>query len=484
MRARIPATFLLLSAVFPPAASAAVKPGLEGAQELFRQNHWEEARAHLRSQWGSLSEKDRPTATFLIGRSYVREAEFYRASHRIGAEVGLAYLEELAAARANRGVAWLPLFKGLYEVEVGRNAEAERTLLAVTAAPSALPPEWKAAARIRRALAIHRLGRVQEAATALKDPATEGRFCRLLLGGAAEAPSSPPKEGRREKLLTAALLFRAGRTAEAEALLAGLNLDLPDVEDKSDPKKLLRFHDPLVTNAWERIGWERAVAALTPLAAGPPGAEKGLAAFYVGLSLFRLGVPEESAKFLQAASASSLGPELQSSARVLLAPLAWKVRAPTGAELLTLWEGTQTQPDAVLLWDEIRRADLAKAEPFLTKLEARLRDLLQSTTERPPGALVGRWGLARLGRGDDPTVLLTALSEHRDKSNKNKLEWNDPLLLMALSAASYRNREYPQALETFFELSKTFPGLRALQWNLQGIYAARQKAGGEARISQ
>jgi tetratricopeptide (TPR) repeat protein len=483
LRVRTLVALSFLSAVLPPAASAAVKPGLEGAQELFRQNHWEEARAHLRSQWGSLSEKDRPTATFLIGRSYVREAEFYRAAHRVGAEVGLAYMEELAAARANRGVAWIPLFKGLYEVEAGRNAEAERTLLAVTAAPSALPPEWKAAARLRRALAVHRLGRVQEAATALKDPSPEGRFCRLLLGGAAEPPPAPPKEGRREKLLTAALLFRAGRAAEAEALLVGLNPDVPDVEDRSDPRKLLRFHDPLVTSAWERIGWERAVAALTPLAAGAPGAEKSLAAFYVGLSLFRLGVPDESAKLLQGASAS-LGPDLQSSARLLLAPSAWKVRAPTGPELLTLWEGTEAQPDAVLLWEEMRRGDLAKTEPFLTKLEARLRDMLQSSSERPPGALVGRWGLARLGHGDDPAVLLAALSEHRDKSNKNKLEWNDPLLLMALSAASYRNREYPQALETLFELSKTFPGLRALQWNLQGIYAARQRAGGEARISQ
>jgi hypothetical protein len=80
--------------------------------------------------------------------------------------------------------------------------------------------------------------------------------------------------------------------------------------------------------------------------------------------------------------------------------------------------------------------------------------------------------------------LVTALSEYRDKSNKNKLEWNDPLLLLALSVAHSRDQEYAQALETLFELSKTLPGLRAVQWNVQGIYAARQKAGGEARISQ
>ncbi len=471
---------LVLVASPPRAAPAAVKPGLEGAQELFRQNHWEEARAHLRSQWASLPEKDRPPATFLIGRSYVREAEFYRAAHRFGAEVGLAYLDELWAARANRGVAWVPLFKGLYEAEVGRNAEAERTLLA---APATLAAEWRATARLRRALVVHRLGRVQEAATALKDPSPEGRFCRLLAGGVAEPPPALPKEGRKDKLLTAVLLFRAGRTPEAEALLP-VNLDLPDVEDKSDPRKLLRFHDPLVTSAWERICWERAVAALMPLASGPSGAEKGLAAFYVGLSLFRLGLSEESVKVLQGADASALGPELQASSRLLLSASSWKVRAPAATDLAALWEGTQTQPEAVLLWDEVKRGDLAKTEPFLTKLEARLRALLSSLSERPPGALVGRWGLVRLGRGEDPGALVASLSEHRDKSNKNKLEWNDPLLLMALSAASYRDHEYPQALETLFELSKTFPGLRGLQWNLQGIYAARQKAGGEARISQ
>lgn len=459
---------------------AAVKPGLEGAQELFRQNRWEEARRHLRSQWASLPEKERPAATFLMGRSCVREAEFYRVLGRFGVEVGLAYLEDLASAPANRSVAWIPLFKGLYQAEAERNAQAERTLLATTRA--AIPPEWKATARLRRAIALHRMGRAQEAAPALKDMTPEGRFCRLLTGGAAEPAPAPPQAGRREKLWTSVVLFRVGKASEAEALLSGLNLDLPDVEDKSDPKKLLRFHDPLLSTAWERICWERAVVTLKPLASGGAGIERSLAAYYVGLSLLRLGVAEEPAGFLKEA-ASSLGADLQPSARLLLAASSWKGRAPAAAELAPLWESTRAQPEAVLLWDELQRRDLAKIEPFATKLDVRLRDLLPSSSERPSGALVGRWGLARLRRDDDPAGLVTALLEHQDKSNKNKLEWNDPLLLLALAAANYRDREYAQALETFFELSKTFPGLRALQWNMQGIYAARQRAGGEARIS-
>jgi hypothetical protein len=472
----------LLAAASADMAPAAVRPGLEGGQELFRRNHWAEAREHLRSQWGSLPPKDQPAAAFLIGRSYVREAEFYRALRRVGAEVGLAYMQELASARSNRNVAWVPLFTGLHQVEAGKDREAERTLLAA-GARALLPPEWKATARLRRALALQRLGRAPEAAGALKEPSPEARFLRLLLASPAEPPATGPR-GRRERLLAAPVLFRAGRSAEAETLLSVLDLDAPDVEDKSDPKKVLRFHDPLLAIAWERTCWERAVVALKPLAAGGTGVERRLAAYYAGFGLFHLGVPDESAKLLTLASDPSLGAELQASARLLLWASSGKGPLSAPAELASLWEATQAQPDSVLLWEELRRGDLAKAEPFATKLEVRLRELFASSSERPSGALVGRWGLARLRHGDDPGAVLAALSDHQDKSNKNKLEWNDPLLLLALVAANYRDHEYAQALESLFELSKTLPGLRPLQWNLQGIYAARQKAGGETRISQ
>ncbi len=462
-------------------ARAAAKPGLEGGQDLFRRNHWAEAREHLRSQWEQIPEKDRPAASFLVGRSFAREAEFYRAVRRVGAEVGLAYMQELASARANQNVAWVPLFTGLDQLAVGMDKEAERTLMTAGTRTS-LPVEWKATARLRRAMALHRLGRGTEAAAALKDPSPQGRFCRLLRTGVADPPPAAP-QGRRERLLTAPILFRAARATEAEGLLSGLDLDAPDAEDRSDPKKVLRFHDPLLAVAWERIGWERTVVALRPLAVGGTGAEKRLAAYYAGLALFHLGVPDESTKLLSLANDPALGAELQSADRLLLSAASWKSPI-SAADLASLWEATQAWPDSVLLWEELRRPDLAKAEPFATRLDARLRELLPPSTERQSGALVGRWGLARLGRGDDPADVLAALSEHQDKSNKNKLEWNDPLLLLGLVAANYRDQEYAQALESLFELSKTLPGLRALQWNMQGVYAARQKAGGEARISQ
>ncbi len=462
-------------------AAAAVKPGLEGAQDLFRRNRWEEARAHLRRQWASLSAKDQPAATFLVGRSYVREAEFYRAVRRVGVEVGLAYLKELAAQRANRRLALVPLFTAFYELEAEQSAAAERDLLAMVRLPS-LPVEWQATARLRHAVALQRLGRSQEAATVLAQPSVEGRFWRMLLSGVADA-SPVGASARRDRVLGAALMFRGGRAVAAEPLLSGLELDLPDATSQADRSKELRFHDPLLSAAWERICWERAVLALRPLAVAGTGVEKALASCYVGLSLFQLGARDEAARFLKEASASAPAALLPSS-QVLLAACAWQDRLPSAAELGVLWDATQAQPDAVLVWDELVRPDRAGREPFASRLDVRLKSLLQGGSERPSGALVGRWGLARLRRGDDPGPLVAALSEQRDDSNKNKIDWNDPLLLLALAAANYRNQQYAQSLETLFELSKSFPGLRWLQWNLQGVYAARQKAGGEARISQ
>ncbi len=278
------------------------------------------------------------------------------------------------------------------------------------------------------------------------------------------------------------MLLPSGRPQEVGKLLA-LDVDAPDAEAKPDPKKVLRFHDPTLAAAWERILWERAVLALRPLAVGPVGVERTLGAYYLGLSLVRLGSPA-GVPFLREAEAASQAPELRPVAKLLVAASAWRDHVPSGPELAALWDATQASPDVVLEWDELRRADLAKSEPFATAIDARLRGLLTGSVERPSGAVVGRWALARLRRGDDPGPLLATLTEYRDDSNKNKIDWNDPLLLLALAAANSRDQEYAQALETLFELSKSFPGLRWLQWNLQGVYAARQKAGGETRISQ
>jgi len=78
---------------------------------------------------------------------------------------------------------------------------------------------------------------------------------------------------------------------------------------------------------------------------------------------------------------------------------------------------------------------------------------------------------------------LTHLEAGRDKGNKNKIEANDPLLLVELADAAYRTKKYSEALEIFFEMSKQFPEVRQIQDALQGVYSMEQKSAGDVKIN-
>jgi hypothetical protein len=294
-----------------------------------------------------------------------------------------------------------------------------------------------------------------------------------------------PKATRRERVEWACLFLRRGeRREETGQTLEAFPLDAPDLEITPDPQKVLRFFDPVVTSAWERICWERAIAVLAPLSNSQSQVQQALGVHYTALSLFNLGAEAQSGEWLARPGVSSPDQDTAAVGRLLLAAISWRAKPPTPATLDGLWQATEVSPEAVLLWDALRLRRPLELKPLEARLAARLQQLPDSLSGRRHGSLIGRWGLSRLAAGDDSRAVLARLSPFRDHANKNKLESNDPLLLLAIAACNYRNAEYAQALETLFELAKTLPGLRGLQWNLQGIYAARQKAGGEARISQ
>ena len=405
-------------------SASASEPDLAGARELFRQNRWAEAREAIASEMGSLSRVDRDQARFLLGLSHIREAELYRALSFLSADVGLAYMKELALSKERRALPWVPLFRGLYQLDAGRYEEAE-SALAEAALSKSLTAEWRKLATARRDLA------------------------RSL-------------KGRRP-------------SAVVEAEVEGVDLDVPDVEDASDPKKILRFFDPLRLETLERRAWKSALSELSPLAREGQGMANKFGRFYAGYTLFFLGETAEAASLLASFDLSTLGPDYHARVRVI------KAASSEPEDVAALWESTRDYPEAVLLWNE-----LSPGEPIASALSERLKALPQSFRESADETMVGRWGLAALSRGPswlESKEVLVALSRHRNHANKNKIEWNDPLLLVALAAANYSNNDYPQALETLFELAKSFEGLRGLQWNLQGVYAARQKAAGDARIA-
>ncbi len=70
----------------------------------------------------------------------------------------------------------------------------------------------------------------------------------------------------------------------------------------------------------------------------------------------------------------------------------------------------------------------------------------------------------------------------RDKSNKNKIEYNDPAMLVSLARAYYQTKKFSEALEIYFEISKQFSSVRQIQIAMQGVYSMEQKSAGDAKI--
>ena len=80
------------------------------------------------------------------------------------------------------------------------------------------------------------------------------------------------------------------------------------------------------------------------------------------------------------------------------------------------------------------------------------------------------------------TLRLRYMEAGRDKGNKNKVEYNDPLLLVRLSEAYYNLKQFSESLEIYFEMSRQFTALRQIQIALQGIYSMEQKSAGDVKI--
>ena len=92
---------------------------------------------------------------------------------------------------------------------------------------------------------------------------------------------------------------------------------------------------------------------------------------------------------------------------------------------------------------------------------------------------LGRYSLGKKELGK----AVTYLEAGRDKGNKNKIESNDPLMLVSLSDAYYRTKKFSEALEIYFEMSKQFPQVRQIQEALQGIYSMEHKSAGDVKIN-
>ncbi|MFQ5903197.1 MAG: hypothetical protein ACE5JO_05865, partial [Candidatus Binatia bacterium] len=116
-----------------------------------------------------------------------------------------------------------------------------------------------------------------------------------------------------------------------------------------------------------------------------------------------------------------------------------------------------------------------------SEIVTKAADLAEARTGKKFSSINIALGRYYLGK-KDYGMSIAYMEAGRNKGNKNRIEYNDPLMLINLAEAYYQTMQFSEALEIYFAMSKQFPAVRQIQVAMQGMYSMEQKSAGDARI--
>jgi tetratricopeptide (TPR) repeat protein len=272
---------------------------------------------------------------------------------------------------------------------------------------------------------------------------------------------------------------RAGAVDKGTDLLARADLKAPSYRESLGKSKVLSFYDVDLLENLSAFYLRAGIASLEK-AAGDQQL-RTIANFYLGEAFALAGNTERAAKATTAFLGSSqMPPQYRNKAMVRQGVIQYQ---------------NGKQADAVRTWDELISGHPDDPELLADILAScgRLRidcpraaKTAEAAVERGEGRrfMTLNAGLGRYYYGrKDYARAAQYLEAGRDKGNKNKIEFNDTLMLVDLADSYYRTKKFSEALEIYFEMSKQFPQVRQVQEALQGIYAMEHKSAGDVKIN-
>jgi tetratricopeptide (TPR) repeat protein len=192
-----------------------------------------------------------------------------------------------------------------------------------------------------------------------------------------------------------------------------------------------------------------------------------------------LGSNDEALTYAQAFLARPQAPaQYRERARARQALIAH--RQGRGAEAESTWTAMAEQSsDPEVLADIV--LGCAGVQAACAKVLARVGPMVETGDGRRYQRLNFALGSYHLRKKDYPRAI-AHMEAGRDKSNKNKIEANDPEMLAGLAEAYYRTKKFSEGLEIFFEMSQEFPVVRQIQEAVQGVYSMEQRSAGDVKI--
>jgi len=491
--------FFLSSAILIAAAQAfAADDVVTRGMKLYEKRHYNEATRILRAESASIEQGKKGSANLALGMIYFKNAVLHRELYQAALVASQDYLKKLSAAQGKDRSRFVDLYFGEALAESGKPGAAAVHLKEFSQG-NGVEPRYRAIAKVCLGLGYYRNNEAQKGSELWRGIDTSDLEVKAELAAAyskaglkdknpsviAEGILSEMKRSGRSpsmrmvKNLVAIYARGSGATEKGLDLLDRSDLNAFSYREVLGKSKVIHFYNLSLLNDMATL-YGRASIAYLEKSAGDPKV-KDAAEFYLGQAYALFGSIEQSSKLIASFMTTSQMPQHYKD----------RIRVWQGANLYA----RNRQTDAMGVWDELVRKqpedkDLIAEVLFAcsrTKIECpkalqKATGLVEAGESKKLSLLniaIGKYHLSRL----DDAKAVSYLEAGRDKSNKNKIESNDPAMLVSLADAYYRTKKFSEALEIYFEMSKHFPEVRQIQEAMQGVYAIEHKSAGDVKIN-
>jgi tetratricopeptide (TPR) repeat protein len=486
---------LITSLITPIGAASALAADdpVGAAMKLFEKRRYEQATSALEGSLARLDAEQKARAQLVLGTIYLRNADLHEALARAAAAAEIDYLDKLlkTGAEGRSRYARLYLAEALLARGNARDAgphfEQVRADAGVDGPHRALAGIGLGSVLWARRDAEKARGLWTGAAggdeVALARAAAQGRAKILdaksllrLADGAGRRGLSP-----RARRYLIEIYLAAGAPEQALAVARASDWGAASYVEKfkaaKGTAKSIGFYDLALLSDLAQLYRELARLRLEQAAAD--ARMKPSAEYYLAEALNDLGANDEAAASVQAFLARPQAPaQFRERARARQALIAH--RLGRGAEAESAWTAVAEQSsDPEVLADVV--LGCAEAGAQCAKALARAGQVAEAGDGRRNQRLNFALGSFQL-RNKDYARAIAYMEAGRDKSNKNKIEANDPEMLAGLAEAYYRTKQFSEGLEIFFEMSQEFPAVRQIQEAVQGVYSMEQRSAGDVRI--
>ncbi len=495
------APLLVVSLAVTLVASAPVRGAddpVAAAMKLYEKRRYEQAARLLEDALARPDAERRPQAQLVLGMIYLRNADLHEALGRTAAAAELDYLDKLLKTRTEDRSRYARLHLAEALLARGNAAAAKRHFEQVRADPG-IEKRYQAIAsvglgsvlwaqrdaeRARGLWTANAGGAGGAAEIALARAAAQGgaqlmdpKSLQRVADEASRARELSPRTRRYLIEIYTATDAPDRALAVARAADLGMASYVENFKAVKGTAKSINLYDLALFTDLTRLYRELARRQLEQ-AAGD-ARMKPSAEYYLAEALSDLGASDEASTYVQAFLARPQAPD-QYRQRALARQALLAHRQGRRGEAESAWTAMAEQgSDPEVLADIV--LGCADAQAQCGKVLARVGQVTEAGDGRRYQRLNFALGSYYL-RKKDYARAISYMEAGRDKSNKNKIEANDPEMLAGLAEAYYRTKKFSEGLEIFFEMSKEFPVVRQIQEAMQGVYSMEQRSAGDVKI--